>query len=292
MQTITVTGASDISYEILKDYHSTALAIHDIRKQQNQDLSIEYIFDIDVQANDVDEAKELFLNYAHKLNDLGVASHIGYLVFLTQAVRDNEGSYINNEVPLNDKILPELESLQRLLTIQNTGDFKHMQLEFTSSRFANREFDSYTRIQDPEVYKQILSTTIKMLFESIKSKSHLYSFDIATTLEKIEGLPTLNDLDNLVAKASSVNTTRFNAQLIYTISLTLLKYLNEWSPLNPEKVLMTNDELRVIYHTLKIHNLLNVSHDLERDALNYVRMLIKNRKDTASMLGTTSEILL
>lgn len=292
MENIIVTGASQISYEVLKDYHSTALAIHDIRKLQNQDLSIEYIFDIDVQANDVDEAKEMFLNYAHKLNDLGVASHIGYLVFLTQAIRDNEGSYIHNELPLNDKILPELESLQRLLRIQNTGDFKHMQLEFTSSRFANKEFDSYTRIKDSDVYKQILSATINTLFESIKSKSHLYSFDIATTLEKIEGLPTLNDLDILVAKASSVSANRFNRQLIYTISSTLLKYLNDWSPLNPEKVLMTNDSLRVIYQTLKIHNLLNVSHDLEGDALNYVRMLLKNRRDTASMLGTTSEVLL
>lgn len=291
MQVITITGASEISYEVLKDYHSTALAIYDLRIKQKQPLSIEYVFDIDVQANDVDEAKDMFLSYAHKLNKLGVATHIGYLVFLTQAIRDNEGSYISTTAPLNNKILPDLESLQRLLKIQEGGDFRHMYIEFTSSIEGNKVFDNYTRIQDPNIYKQILSTTITTLFESIKSNSHLYSFDVATTLAEIEGLPTLNDLESLIAKASSVNANRFNAQLLYTISLTLLNYLNEWSPLNPAKVLMTNDELRVIYQTLKIHNLLNVSHDLERDALNYIRMLITNRIGAAPMLGITNEVI-
>jgi len=160
-----------------------------------------------------------------------------------------------------------------------------MQLEFTSSRFANREFDSYTRIKDPDVYEKILSATIIALLEQVKSRSHLFSFDIANSLSKIEGLPSLKDLDDLVVRASSVTAKSFNGQLLYTISSTLLKYLNDHSPLNPDKVSMTNDSLRVIYHTLKIHNLLTTSHDLERDALNYIRMLITNRRNEATMLG-------
>lgn len=291
MQDITVTGASDISYEILKDYHSTAQAIYERRKELNQDLTIEYLFDLEIQATSIDEAKEVFLTYAHKLNDLGVALHIGHLVYLTQAVRDFEGSYIKDVAPLNNAILPELESLERLVRIQNTGDIKHMQLEFTSTRFANKEFADYTRIKDSKVFETVLSTTITALFESIKSKSHLYSFDIANTLDKVQGSPSLADLDNLVAKASSVTAKSFNGQLLYTICATLLKYLNECSTLNPEKVSMTNDSLRVIYQTLKIHNLLTVSHDLERDALNYIRMLITNRRNETTMLGTISRSL-
>jgi hypothetical protein len=285
MDNIIVTGASEISYEILKDYHSTAQAIYERRKKLNQDLSIEYLFELDIAATSLEEAKEIFLSYAHKLNDLGVALHIGHLVFITQAIRDFEGSYIIDVAPLNETILPELESLQRLLRIQASGDFRHMQLEFTSSRFANREFDSYTRIKDPDVYEKILSATIIALFEQVKSRSHLYSFDIANMLSKIEGLPSIQDIDNLLIKASSVTAKSFNGQLLYTISSTLLEYLNDHSPLNPEKVTMTNDSLRVIYHTLQIHNLLTASHDLERDALNYIRMLITNRRNEATMLG-------
>jgi hypothetical protein len=285
MQTITVTGESNISYKVLKDYHSTAHALYDYLLQDNQPVEVDYVFDIDIEANDIEEAKKVFMDYLKRLNNLGVINHSGHLVYITQNIIDNEGSYISEEAILNDKVLPHLESLQRLLTIQNKNEYGNLRFEIGSITDGNNDFDYYTRIQDPTVIKEAVATTILTLFGVVKGKSDEYSYDIANTLSKIKGHPTLEEISLLTTKASSVSTKKFKTQLLYTIASTLHRYLNDWSLLNPDKVFITNDQARVIYQTLKIHNLLTVTHEIERDEINYTRMLLTNRIGDLTMLG-------
>jgi hypothetical protein len=63
---------------VLKNYHSTAQAIYQRRNELNQEQSLEYVFDLEIAATSLEEAKEFFLAYANKLNELGVAPHIGH----------------------------------------------------------------------------------------------------------------------------------------------------------------------------------------------------------------------
>lgn len=73
MQTVTVTGAGPLSYKILKDFHSTAQAIYEYRTDNSQNVEEEdHHYEIDIMAKDEPDAKEIFLDYIRKLNELGV----------------------------------------------------------------------------------------------------------------------------------------------------------------------------------------------------------------------------
>lgn len=285
MNIVTISAANTISYEVLKNYHITAVAIYDERVKQDQATVQEYVYDLHIKANTIEEGKQVFMDYLHKLNGLYVAQHAGFLAYITQHIVKFEGSYISEEASVNDFLHGELEVLLKLLQIADKKEYRTLNLQVSSRSFSDSEFYGYLNIVNPDVIKAAVLSTIESQFKSIKDNVNLYSFGISQYLYKIEQ-PSLSNVNELLRQVAPVTTKAFKAQLVYTVAITLLKFLNEWSTLNPNKAAMTNDQLRVIYHTCKLHNLLEVDHEgHDPSEVNYMRSVLTN-KSYKSMLMT------
>ncbi|AMQ01723.1 hypothetical protein AY601_4903 [Pedobacter cryoconitis] len=285
MPLITVTGGCLISYKAIKDYHFSAQALYEEKLKQALPLEEDFTYEILMDVESEKEAKQVFLDYIGKLNDLGIAHHAGHLAFITQSLIKFEGNYINDDAVKNDLVIDDLKLLERLLIIQRDEAYETLNLEFTSKKgIDNKKFEHYCLISNKPFIKATVASAINSQFEIIKSKSYSYSFDIANSLSTIKE-PSVENISNLVTKASAVSMKPFKMQLLYTVCLTLRRFLNDWSLLNPNNAEFPSDQARVIYYTCKIHGLLSVTHDVERDALNYTRMLLKNNSNIKPMNG-------
>ena len=285
MSIITVTGNGQISYSILKDYHFSAEAIHKIRAKQSLSMEEEWSYEIDIEAESTQEARDIFLTYIKKLNELGVANHTGHLIYITQSINKFEGNYINDEAVLNDLVSNDLVTLGKLLKMQDNAKYDLLNLEFTSKQgYSNSEFEEYSKINHPEVIRNVIAASIDSLFNLIKSNAPSYPILVAARLKCIDK-PNIDDIQQIIEQTSAVKRSKFETELLYTVCATLHSYLNDWSPLNPNGAHLTNDQIRVIYQTCKMHGLLKVTHDVELDALNYIRMLLKNNSGNKTMLG-------
>jgi len=290
MQEFIITIESTVSYELLKDYHFTVKALYDTNYYDSYEQTTPYLFEVKVEAEDKAVAELLVFNYLKVFNSLESIHHVGNVVYITQALINNEGTFINTEAPKNDKALVELEPLVNLLSIKEEKKFDSINIEITSKTNSNSHFHYYSKFNNMEVLENMIDDMVTTQFEHFKSMAHLYSFDISNRLSSIES-PTLEIIKAMTDDASSVSSKAFKADFLYTVCLTLLDYLNTCSHLNPENRALTNDQARIIYATCKIHGLLTVSHDVEIDALNYIRMVLKNKSDIQPMNSIIKENL-
>lgn len=288
MQQYIITIESSISYDILKDYHFTVKALYDTGYYKASDSFTQYFFDLTVTAQDKEEAELLVFNYIQVFNRLEAIHQLGNVVFITQALMNNEGTYINTEAPKNDKALLELELLVNLLSIQEEKKSDSINIEITSKRESNNHFINYSKFNNPQVVQKLIDNMVITQFNHLKSMSDSYSFDISNRLSKID-VPTLNAIKTLADQARSVSTKAFKADFLYTVCLTLRNYLTEYSHLNPENKALTNDQARILYATCKIHGLLPIAHVVENDSLNYIRMVLKNKEGTKPMNAIIKE---
>jgi len=282
MEEYIITIESSVSYEILKDYHVTVKALYDTGYYKSYDPTTPYLFELKVIAEDKAGAELIVFNYLKVFNALEAIHHAGHIVFITQALINNEGTYINTEAPKNDKALIELEPLVNLLSIKEGKKFDSINIEITSKTDSNQYFHYYSKFNDLEVVQKMIDNMVVTQFDHFKSMSDSYSFDISNRLSEIE-VPTLNAIQAMADQARSVSTKAFKADFLYTVCSTLLRYLNAYSHLNPDNRALTNDQARIIYATCKINGLLSVSHDVEVDALNYIRMVLRNNANTEPM---------
>ncbi|MCX2481043.1 hypothetical protein OQY15_18205 [Pedobacter sp. MC2016-15] len=276
MEQYIITIESSISYDILKNYHFTVKALYDTGNYKASDSLTPYLFDLTVTAEDKEEAELLVFNYIQVFNRLEAIHQLGNVVFITQALMNNEGTYINTEAPKNDKALLELELLVNLLSIQEEKKSDSINIEITSKRESNNHFINYSKFNNPQVVQKLIDNMVITQFNHLKSMSDSYSFDISNRLSKID-VPTLDAIKTMADQARSVSTKAFKADFLYTVCSTLRNYLTEYSHLNPDNKALTNDQARIIYTTCAIHGLLSVKHDVEVDALNYIRMVLKNK---------------
>ncbi|HKG07188.1 MAG TPA: hypothetical protein VKB19_12050 [Pedobacter sp.] len=289
MNIVTISASQTISYEILKSYHVTAQAIYDARIRENHSPVQEYEYELYIKAHSIEDGKQIFMDYLHKLNDLHVAQHAGFLAYITQHIVKFEGNYVSEEASVNDFLHGELEVLFKLLTIADKKNYKTLNLEVSSRSISNSDFSGYLNILNPDVIKATILSAIEAQFQSIKDNIHLYSLGINESLYGIEQ-PTLSNINQLLTHVAPVTTKAFKAQLLYTVAVTLLKFLNEWSVLNPNKVAMTNDQLRVIYRTCKLHNLLEVEHDgHDLSEVNYMRSVLTNKSYESMLMISTDD---
>jgi len=272
-----ITIESTVSYELLKDYHFTVRALWDNGNYTSYDPTTPYLFDLRVTADNKEEAELLVFNYLKIFNTHGAVHHIGNVVYITQALIEYEGSYIHTDAPKNDQALLALEPLLKLLVIKEEDKVGLINIEITSNKgYSNKEFEYHSKFTDQQFKAKIIDEMIATQFDHLKSIAHTYSFGINHRLNSIT-TPTLKAVSEMVDQASSVSSKAFKADFLYTVCLTILNYLNACSNLNPENRALTNDQARIIYATCKIHGLLSVAHDVENDALNYIRMVLKNK---------------
>lgn len=199
-----------------------------------------------------------------------------------------EGNYIHEEAVSNDLIRFSLQDLLKLLRLEESGDYEAFNMEISHKNYKNKDFQNYIRINDSSMIKSFIGKAIESSFEKIKSESFAYPYQLYISINAIVK-PTSSDIEFLLLDAGYINPKRFNTHLFYSICFVLKSYLNVNSDLNPENVFLTEDQARVIYYTCKIHGLLNVSHDLERDGLNYIRMVLNNNRHHEPMIGTIKD---
>ena len=284
MQEVTVSAKGYISYTLLKNYHPSAQAIYEIRTEKDQPLEIDYEYEIDVMAEDEQHAKDIFIDYLKKLNSLGIALHAGNLAYLVKNIISGEGSLLYENAVENEKINGDLFILSKLLKIQEENQFEDLNLELTSKKFSNKQFLYYTKIRNEKLVKESVNVMINALFNEIKADYSLHTFQIWNLLSKIE-TPTSENIQSLLSLTERINQKNFKGDLLYTICRVLLKYLDDNTSLNPDGVAMTEDQLRVVHSTCKLHGLLDRTHEIESEELNYLRTYITNRKTKPLMIA-------
>jgi hypothetical protein len=290
MQDFNITVDSTVSYELLTKYHFTVKMLYDSGYYKSFDQITNYSFKLTVKAEDKEEAELLAFNYLSVFNNLEAIHHVGHVVFITQALINNEGQYINTEAPKNDKALIELEPLVNLLSIKEGKKFDSINIEITSKTDSNKYFDFYSKFSNINVLEKMIDGLVETQYNHFKSLAHEYTFDMNNRINQIDK-PTLANIKMLADQAQSVSSKAFKADFLYTVCHTLLTYLNDCSHLNPDNRTLTNDEARIIYATCQMHGLLSVTHDVEVDALNYIRMVLNNKKDVVPMNITINEEL-
>jgi len=277
-----ITVDTKVSYELLRDYHFTVKALYDAGNYKSYDNITPNLSKLTVNAENKEDAELIVFNYLKVFNSLEAIHHVGNVIFITQALINHEGQYINTEAPKNDKALIELEPLVNLLSIKEEKKFDSINIEITSKTDSNKYFHFYSKFNNIDVLEKMIDDMVETQYNHLKSLAHEYTFDINHRLNNIEK-PTLASIQMLAKQVQSVSSKAFKADFLYTVCHTLLTYLNDCSHLNPDNRTLTNDEARIIYATCQMHGLLSVTHDVEVDALNYIRMVLNNKKDVEPM---------
>ncbi|MGM9476495.1 hypothetical protein ACS5PU_08690 [Pedobacter sp. GSP4] len=278
MPQVLVTGGSQITYEILKDFHTAAEGVYNIRKSKGQSLEEDYEFQVLLEAENEEEAKAIFIAHAEKLADLGVHLHIGHLAYITIYLKSIEGNFILEESTSYKILSSNLSLLTNLIKLQKcTGKIS---LEITDN-LVGKEFEEYTKLRDEELISAALQGTIGALISAIKRDEHLVPFSL---IEEVKNLkPSLDDITALNRKLIVITNKAFNSQMLYTICKTLRNYLNTYSPLRHPTATLTNDQARVIYETCKLHGLINLPHEMDIEKINYIRSVITNSTHLTSL---------
>lgn len=292
MEDFIITIESTVSYELLKDYHFTVKALWDNGNYTSYEPITPYLFNLRVTADNKEEAELSVFNYLKVFNNHGAIHHIGNVVYITQALIEYEGSYIHTDTPKNDQALLALEPLLNLLVIKEEDKVGLINIEITSNKgYSSKEFEYHSKFTDLNFNAKMIDQMIATQFDHLKSRAHTYSFGIKHRLDNTI-TPTVKAVREMMDQASSVSSKAFKADFLYTVCLTLLNYLNACSNLNPDSKAMTSDQARIIYNTCKIHGLISIEHEVKDQALNYIRMVLKNKAHIEPMNAIIKEDLI
>ena len=270
-----ITIDTEVCYELLKDYHFTVKALYDAGNYKSYENITPNLSRLTVNAENKEDAELIVIEYLNVFNNLEVIHHVGNVILITQALIKHEGQYTNTEAPKNDKALLSLEPLFKLLMIKQENKLDKINVEVTRKDRRNKDFNYYTNFTDETFKAQLLDSMIRTQFEHLKNCANEYTFGISDRLEQISE-PGIKIVKELLNQASKTSTKVFKRDLLYTVCVTLLKYLNEWSLLNTENKALTSNQAWIIYETCKIHGLLSGTHEVKVDALNYIRSVINN----------------
>lgn len=287
MGVITITAGGNINYELLKDYHFSAKAIHEHRISKSLPLITDYEFDLDIHAENLEEGKQIYGDYVKKLDGLKVLEHLPNINFITQHLKQFEGNYINHDNHLDKEAQNDISVLITLLKLQEQSNDLIIEIKH---KLFGKDFDDYIELNQKNLIGCALEGLIKEQIKVINIKSQHYSFYIKEKITTID-LALLPSVQNLHNEVISITDKNFRSQFLFTVCNTLISYLSAHTSLNPANAILTNDMARVVYDTCKINDLIQIEHLVDLDKVNYIRAVIKNHLNTIPMNGNAIDPL-
>ncbi|KQS41748.1 hypothetical protein [Pedobacter sp. Leaf194] len=280
MQQVLVNGGGEISYKVLSEYHFTAKHIYESRTSENQPIDTNFEFDVIIPAMDLVHAEEIFTGYCNVIDGLCGRLHIGHLSYITSNIIEWEGNFVLADSMFHKVLRADISLLINLMNLKENT--KNLNLEI-SHVLKGRDFDYFTKIQNPLIISGALSGAIDVLFNSIKHNYSSLPIELADQLRDVT-TPTISLLQQINLQLIDITEKAFRSQLLYTVCVSLRNYLKKHSPLTHPTANLTNDQARVIYETCKLHGLINLPHEMDIEKINYMRSIISNSTHQDTML--------
>jgi len=274
MDIYTLDHTGMISYEILSKYHFSAESILKMCKERNEPFEVNFKHEVNIAANDHDEAKQKFVDYLIRLKDLGVFYHAAHIAYLIKNMVEFEGNFIEQDSQLHKQLKFKIEQLIQIIKLRDNPNSINM--EFTHKSYG-KDFEDYLALSDPIVVSASLNSAGHALLNKIKQDVNSIPFELIDEVKNLSDLD-IDKLSELNDKLISIKDKVFTSEFIYTVCKTIRNYLNEESNITHPTAFLTNDQARVIYEACSVYGILNVSHDMDYEKINYIKAVLNNGK--------------
>lgn len=271
--------AWDIDYEILSRYHFTAEMLLDSYIKSGRNAIERHAFNLTVEAESEQEARENLVGYAKNLDEKGIIGHAPHIIYLTQKLIEFEGNP-KKELKEYKYILGELNLLSSLVALRED---KKTKLTLEHSNFG-KGHEHYVVLEDngQDLIPLAIDAIINGVLKRIRSNKNQLPNNSALMDEGFDTI-TLEKVLELKNKCIEVSEKTFNSLLLYTVSKTLQKYLNNETTLSKEGATLTNDQARVIYATGVFFGLITNEREMDYDRVNYMKSVFKNKDEDQSI---------
>lgn len=261
-----------ISYEILSKYHFTANMHYETCIKQNEPFEVEYTHTILLHADTIEHAAQIFVDYGLKLNELKIFYHLPHIAYLIENMIKFEGSFIDGESKLHTSVKALVEQLIKVLNLKNSSN--DLMIEVSHKKHT-KDLDYYLKFSDSQILSESLTSMAHSLLKKIKQDDNLIPFELLDEVKLLDELD-LDKLNKLNKKLIDIKDKAFKSEFIYTVCKTLRDYLNAESILHHPTAVLTNDQARVIYEACKIYGIIDISHEMDYEKINYIKAVIRN----------------
>lgn len=274
MNIYTLDHTGMISYEILSKYHFSAKMIYENCLKRNEPVEVNFTHKINIEANNEEEVKEQYYDYANRLNDLGIFYHLSHIGYLIENLVRLEGSFIEEDSILHKYIKANVEELIKIIKLRDNPQGLVIEV---SRKAHQKNQDNYIKLSNPKLVVDTLNMAAKGLINKIQQEENHIPFELIDEIKALKE-PDLDQLNKLNDKLINITDKAFKSEFLYTVCETLRKYLNEQTTLNPSGAFLTNDQARVIYDACKLFGLI-VPKDpdtMDFDKINYIKAILRN----------------
>lgn len=262
-----------ISYKVLSGYHFSAKMTYDNCLKRNQPFEVEYTHEIDIKADNIESAKQQFIDFAMRLDNYKIFYHLSNIAYIIQNWQRLEGNFIEEDSILHKDTKARVEQLIKVVELRDNPQGLILEVSHPTKK---KDEVNYLKLIDSDILSGALETSANLLLKKLKENENNIPFELIDEIKSISE-PDLEKLNSLNSKLINTTDKAFNSGLVFTICETLRKYLNDQTELNPSGVFLTNDEARVIYDVCAMYNVISPNDDhMDFDKLNYIKAILRN----------------